>query len=166
MYMLDAEGIRDEELIEEVGYGLYVRCLSILEVTDAVKGRVKCRGCGRMIPHASPGNQVLRCCGCGWEIAWRTYQKSYQGKQLHGGAALGLFEEFVERFPLARDPRDRLLLIDRLIHAFHWNLTRRDPAPRRGRPTAANLIEGETIRDMVTFLDELAGRTSRDSDCG
>ncbi len=156
MYEQDARGIRDEELIEEVGCGLYARCVSILEVTAAVKGEVKCHGCGAIIRHGSYKEETVRCDACGWGVPWRTYQKSYQGKQLHGGAAIGIFAGFVKQFPVARDARERLLLIDRLIHEFHYNVSRTDPIPHPNRPTAANLIEGDKMRDVIAFLDELS----------
>ena len=46
LYETDARGIVDEELIDEVGYTLYSRCDSILTVTEAFAGRLKCPGCG------------------------------------------------------------------------------------------------------------------------
>jgi len=158
LYELDAAGIRDEELIDEVGFGLLARCRSILEVTEAARGRAKCHGCGAIIEHAVRRDALLHCSACGWEAEWRAYQRSYQGRQLFGGAALGFFTDFTARYPEATTPRERLLLIDRLIHEFHWNLTRRDPEPQPTRPTAANLIEGGTLREVVAFLDSLAGR--------
>lgn len=50
-------------------------------------------------------------------------------------------------------PRDKLLLIDRLIPALHVNMPR--PDILFARPAAVNLIEGK-MRDISALLDELA----------
>jgi hypothetical protein len=44
-----------------------------------------------------------------------------------------------------------MLLIDRLIHGFHWYLKTGGPT----RPVAVNLIEGR-LSDVVAFLDRLS----------
>lgn len=59
-------------------------------------------------------------------------------------------KDFVHKFPAAPDPRARLVLIDQLLHRFHWE---RDGNPN-GRPGATSLIEG-TMKDIVAFLDRL-----------
>jgi hypothetical protein len=45
LYETDARGILDEELIDEVGYGLLARVESILTATEASRGRVRCPRC-------------------------------------------------------------------------------------------------------------------------
>ena len=40
LYQTDAQGIVDEDLIDEVGHGLLARCESIRIVSDAYKGRI------------------------------------------------------------------------------------------------------------------------------
>jgi ribosomal protein L37AE/L43A len=157
LYESDAAGLPDEELVDEVGLGLYDRCVSILEVTAAVRGRAKCHGCGHVILHQVGRDEVMRCERCGWTTTWTAYRKSYKGKQLFGGAAIKAFEEFVKRYPGARTYSEKILLIDALIHEFPWNLIRREEAPRATRPAAANLIEFEKLRDALAFLDYLAG---------
>ena len=49
LYTLDAKGIVDEDLINEVGYAMYARCLSIRTATRAHSGRAMCP--------ASPGRR-------------------------------------------------------------------------------------------------------------
>lgn len=56
------------------------------------------------------------------------------------------------RFPETKDPRQRMILIDRLLHAFHWGL-RQQEVPHRS--TANNLIEGSHDA-VVRFLDQLS----------
>jgi hypothetical protein len=156
LYRTDASGLRDDELLDEVGYGLYARCVSILEATEAARGRAKCHGCGHIIPHGVRRDEVLKCSQCGWEVTWAAYKRSYKDKQLFGGAALACFQDFVARFPKAQKPEQKMLLIDRLIHEFHWNLVKGEAVAKATRPAAANLVECEKLTDVVAFLDELS----------
>src|SRR5438445_4158500 len=64
LYELDAQGLADEELIDEVGYTLYSRCESILTVTESFRGRVPCPGCGAVVlrePGTGPQEEMLCC---------------------------------------------------------------------------------------------------------
>ena len=149
LYTLDAKGIVDEELIDEVGYALYARCESIRIVTAAAWGTATCPRCRAELKHTWNKKQVLTC-GCGWSGTWGEYLKSYQRKQLFGGNAFPVFKEFLERWPVARKPRDKLLAIDWLIHACH--LPAKMPS---ARPAATNLIEG-SASELAVFLDKLA----------
>jgi len=150
LYESDAHGILDEELLNEVGWGLYARCESFIQAVKAAHGQATCPGCGRIVPHSSVPDEVLRCASCGWETTWEAYFKSFQHKQLSGAEpVLALFREFMARFPSASSPSDKMLLIDRLIHGFHQSLTG-DPT----RTTAVNLIEGN-YHEVVEFLDSL-----------
>jgi hypothetical protein len=58
--------------------------------------------------------------------------------------------EFVTRFPASRSHGEKLILIDTLIHRFHWE----SAAGSGGRPGACNLLEG-TMSDIMPFLDRL-----------
>ena len=46
LYRSCGEGLLDEELIDAVGFALYARCVSMLQVTEAVHGRPPCPRCG------------------------------------------------------------------------------------------------------------------------
>lgn len=59
---------------------------------------------------------------------------------------------FLEDWPNARNHRDKLLLIDRLIHAVHVEL---GSETSMYRPAGVNLIEG-TAHEVVALLDDLA----------
>jgi hypothetical protein len=153
LYELDAQGRVDEELMDEVGYTLYSRCESILTVTETFHGRVPCPGCGVIILRdrgTCADEEILRCGHCSWQATWKEYHRSWQDRQLWGGNAVEAFEEFVRRFPAARDSRQKMILIDQLIHAFHYDLRRH----AYNRPAAANLLEGK-LRDVIQFLDDL-----------
>ena len=89
-------------------------------------------------------------CECGWRTTWGEYLKSYQRKQLVGGKAYPDFLAFLERWPNARAYRDKVLAIDRLIHALHI-----DAKLRSFRPAAVNVIECN-MREALQLLHELA----------
>ena len=149
LYALDAKGIQDEELIDEVGYAMYARCESIRIVTYAHAGRAQCPTCEAIVEHRWKKNELLEC-ECGWQLTWGEYLGSYQRKQLHGGSGFQNFLGFLERWPQARTPRDKLLAIDWLLHQCHS--TAAFPV---GRPIAVNLIEGNA-HEVAALLDELA----------
>jgi hypothetical protein len=80
------------------------------------------------------------------------YRQSWSKKRIWGANALPEFVEFYDRFAPALEYKEKMLLIDRLIHSFHWSLKENQPA----RSAANNLIEGDHDQ-VVEFLDRLAG---------
>jgi hypothetical protein len=150
LYETDARGILDAERIDEVGWALWDRCDSILTVTAAHYGHVRCPGCGGDIEREQQqsADERVICGTCNWQIAWAIYHQSYRGKQLFGANAVDVFKVYHEAFPLAQAASAKMLLIDQLIHAFHISLA------EIGRPVAANLIEG-SLREVIQFLDAL-----------
>jgi hypothetical protein len=145
-YETNAEGIYEDELIDEVGYRLLARCESFIAANRARAGEVACPRCAETVQR----EELLRC-PCGWELPWSDYFKTIQHRQLSGAEpVLALFRDFVLSFPSARTPRERVLLIDRLIHGFHWH----QKWEAWTRPVAVNLIEGR-MGQVVAFLGEL-----------
>ncbi len=151
LYERDAQGIIDTVLIDEVGWALWERCDSILIVTAAHNGHVLCPSCDAIIERQNPwsADEVVECKKCGWHMLWATYHQSYRSKQLFGANAVDVFESYHKAFPRAQVDREKMLLIDQLIHAFHVSLQH-----GIGRPVAANLIEG-SLKDVIHFLDKL-----------
>lgn len=156
LYISDAKGIVDEELIDEVGISLLVRCESSLTATEAVRGKLPCPRCGHIIHHKTgiPGNQkrkeLIRCQECSWEILWSIYIKPYRGQHLSAGGMEPFIREFAQKYPKAKTPHEKLVLIDILVHRFHGELKNRP-----GRIGAVNLIQGQA-KDITAFLDDLA----------
>jgi hypothetical protein len=151
LYETDAKGIHDEELINEVGYGLLARCLSSIAAAEATRGKARCPQCSRVVAHAGRREELLRC-ECGWELTWRDYFKTIQHKQLLGAEpVLDQFRSYVEAFSADRTPPEKMILIDQLIHGFHWYYKTNLPT----RPVAVNLIEGR-LSEVVAFLDNLS----------
>ncbi|MCL4506333.1 MAG: hypothetical protein M1434_06945 [Chloroflexi bacterium] len=149
LYENDARGLRDEDLIARVGFALLLRCQSILIATEAHAGRATCPRCEAIIPHHSQPDEALVCARCGWQTTWAAYHRSYRDRQLFGGGAVDAFRNYAEIYPQARAARERMLLIDQLLHAFHTQLTR-----DTSRPAACNLIAGKSS-DILVFLDRL-----------
>jgi hypothetical protein len=146
LYETDAQGIYDLDLIHEVGYGLLARCESFITANRARGGELPCPECGQTVLR----EETLRC-PCGWTLPWADYFKTIQHKPLSGAEpVLQQFRDFVNAFPSARTPQEKMTLIDRLIHGFHWYLKTGGPT----RPVAVNLIEGR-LSDVVAFLDRL-----------
>jgi len=160
LYETEAQGVYDDELINEIGTTLFGRCRDILTIHQArFGGQVRCQRCDRQgkntfIPRTRKSrDEVLTCSQCGWSITWGQFMKSIRRKQLNAGGAVDVFRRFTDLYPRQRTPRDRLLAIDRLIHEFHYGI-KNDP----GRPVAVNLLVGK-IGEVVAFLDELSGIT-------
>ena len=162
LYESEAAGIIDEELLDDVGTALWLRCRDIVAVLEAREGRVRCHRCARQrrhtIIHRELGrkgdsrDEVLVCPVCSWQLTWGEYHLSFKRKQLNSGGATTAFETFSRDYPHARTPREKMLAIDRLIHEFHYSY--KDQPDLATRPVGVNLIEGR-VPDVVRFLDEL-----------
>jgi hypothetical protein len=160
LYESDARGMLDEDLLDDVGYGIYVRCRDLVEVAEAWRGRVKCRACGNAILRqgvdvgpVGDKAEVLACDRCAWRITWGDYHKSLSGKSLHACGCEDLFASFVREWPAARSPQQKMLLIDNLIHAFHvWD---EGFGEELGAPVGRNVIAA-TGSAVTALIDELA----------
>ncbi len=154
LYEQDARGIADEDLINNVGYALLSWCQSFLAATAAVQGQALCPVCERTVLHTGLREALLECT-CGWSLTWKDYFATIQHKQLSGAEpVVQLFQHFVTGFSAARSPREKLILIDQLLHGFHWY-------HHHGytQPVAVNLIEGK-LADVIAFLDRLTYGTA------
>ena len=83
---------------------------------------------------------------CGWSITAADYHASFRHRDLYGIGAREAFADYVARFPRLTTYAEKMLAIDRLVHAVH----------RSGNLAARNLFEGRA-RDVVAKLDALAG---------
>jgi hypothetical protein len=151
LYETDARGIYGEELIDEVGFALLARCENFIAAVEAMRGKVTCPDCGETIFHDRAPDTVLLCMQCSWQMSWPDYFHTFQHKQLSGAEpVLALFRAYIDGFRKARAGREKMVLIDQLIHGFHLSLLG-EPT----RTTGVNLIEGN-YHEVVYFLDELS----------
>ena len=156
LYQSDAQGLLDEELLDDVGTLLYQRCLAIFTVYEAGQGRVQCPRCERqgrttIIERKRPPHkheEVISCAVCGWTITWEEYHQSYKRQQLNLGGAGDAFHAFVQGWPAARTPQAKMTAIDRLIHEFHTNLG------KPTKPVAVTVISGSshTVKQLMEDL--------------
>jgi hypothetical protein len=104
LYETDATGIHDDDLINEVGYGLLLRCLSFVDAVDATRGRARCPCCSSIVTHSGIKDELLRC-DCGWALTWGEYFDTIQHRQL--GGAEPVLEQFTRSSPGSRPPERR-----------------------------------------------------------
>ena len=150
LYQNDAMGLVDEELIEDVGTTLYLRCQSMVTAKNAQLGRATCPRCGAVIPHTRSKSQRITCPECAWQTTVGDYLGTIKDRGLLGGGAEAFARTFVETYPTLRSPRERMLLIDRLIHAFHWEMH----GDMMSRPLGSDLI-AIRFEEVVELLDTL-----------
>lgn len=149
LYELDAKGIVDEDLIDEIGISFLARCQSMMMAEEAQEGKALCAGCDSIIFHSSK-EETLRCPDCGWEIAWVDYVNSSRHKKLGLGGIEPFIREYLEQYPRAKTPRQKMIQIDNIIHRYHQELI-----GNAGRPSAVNLIGGK-VWEVMAFLTTLA----------
>lgn len=152
LYECDAQGLLDSELLDEVGWALYSRCDNFIRADEARKGRVICPVCGAVLAVERGSKALMHCAACGWVCPYRAYMATIKNQQLDGGPeVVGLFQAYLDAFPKAKEPADKMVLVDGLIHGFHHFLT----SGRTRRPVGINLIDGH-LEFVVDFLDHLS----------
>ena len=145
LYRRDALRVRDDELMDKVGARLYARCRDILLVSDS---RLDCPECGaemQVLWIGHRGDERSACPSCGLSITAGEFHRSFEHQDLLGMNALPSFLAFAVAYPRAASYRERMLLVDRLLHAVHSG----------GNPAVRNLVEGAP-RDVLAKLDRLA----------
>jgi hypothetical protein len=80
---------------------------------------------------------------------------SVKDKQLNSGGAVPAFEHFVKYFPIEKDMKKKILLIDRLINSYHYHLLKNMKEKQATRSVVPNLIEGKSS-EALAFLNELS----------
>jgi ribosomal protein L37AE/L43A len=152
LYELDARGIQDAELCDAVGSTLLARCETFERVR---RGEVACPECGAVFAVAREGETLCAGKACSWRTTHARYWKSIQDHYAFMGRAVAAFGTFHERYPGARSYREKIVLIDQLIHSFHL-AEQATPV----KSVASKLLEGNK-KDVVRFLDELSARDPR-----
>ena len=152
LYHSEARGMLDENLLDEVGYTFYARCQQAREIRPLLElGRMVCHQCGAVIQATALASATV--CACGRAYTYREYRRSFHAANMPAGRATALFDEFADKWPGALSARDKMLLIDWLVHECHVSVM----SGIEGRSVCVNLIEGSAkqLRDM---LEGLAGK--------
>jgi uncharacterized CHY-type Zn-finger protein len=171
LYLSQAAGMLDVELLEDVAVTLYLRCKDIIAVDMAKKGEVRCPFCyaGNMkevfikVGRNEYGAALDRlfCGECSNEFSLKEYKLCYKREQLNLGGAGDAFKRFVREYENPAPPEKRMLQIDRLIHEFHYSLKTNPEQPTR--PVGPNLL-GANLTVTLKFLDELSGLTGNNAE--
>jgi predicted RNA-binding Zn-ribbon protein involved in translation (DUF1610 family) len=166
LYESDAAGLIDEDLLDDVGTRLYLRCESIKKVQAIqLEGKVPCPSCGQTILRNAKvrrANEMVRCHSCGWALPWQEYWVTFRHQELAGDAAF--IGPFMEDWRNARTTKAKMLAVDRVIHCWH-NEERTKGGYGIGRPSGVNLIEGSR-NQVISFLDELTFGSGVAADSG
>jgi hypothetical protein len=162
LYINEARGTCSDEILNEVGFGLFARCASILEFSEALDGQVRCKRCARegsttiLERKTKKPEELLRCPNCAWQVRWRVYlaESEKVDGQLNSGHAGAAFRKYTAIYPQCRSAEEKMLAIDRLIHEFHWILIEagKDPVPHK--PAGVNLLRGSATQ-VIDLLNEL-----------
>ena len=158
IYEDDAHGMHDDNLLNDVAYGLWNRCKSMLMVEEARQGRATCPVCEALIDHAARQGSVLHCQQCDWTGSWDDYRASLDGRHLIAPGLQPFCREFVKQLPQAQTAKEKMYWIDWLIHRCHWEGT-----ALPGQPGATCLIQGRA-QDVNQFLTALSAGTHRSDD--
>jgi len=147
LYQSDAKGMLDKELLEDVGYTLYTRCVQAKEAWAYMdKGQIVCHHCRAVL---TVGNAPVTCI-CGYSYTYREYRRSCCAANMPGGRAEPIFNQFIVKWQACKIASQKMMLIDWLIHEFHVTLM----SNLRGRSVCMNLIEGSTkqIKELIEKL--------------
>lgn len=156
LYETDAKGIHDINLCDEVGMTLFMRCRTYALV---LRREVDCPACRTVFAVAVDGKSHCPTPNCDWHTTLDAYNESVRNHHAWPGRATAAFLTFYDRYPHARTYRQKILLIDQLVHSFHID-------EKTGTPTksvASKLFEGNK-KAVVQFLDELSARNLEEKD--
>jgi hypothetical protein len=148
LYRDDAKMLFNDELVDEVGYMLYTRCLQGRdERLLANEGKLKCHHCGKIL--IKTNSQLLQC-DCGYAYIFREYMRNFNKNRMPSRSATPFFNEFIAKWPLAKDYSEKMRLIDWVIHQCHLNML---SGVTRGF-AGTNLIQGtgEDVRNLILAL--------------
>ena len=147
LYENDAKGLPDEELLDDVGYTLYSRCLQGRDERLLIEsGKMKCHNCQKILT----ASRTLIQCECGSQYLFREYMRSFRKENMPSGAATKIFNAFIEDWSHAKGYAEKMRLVDGLIHEFHINLS----SGVKGRFVGINLVQGtkKQIGELIVTL--------------
>ena len=148
LYDSDAGGFQDMALCDDVGTRLYMRCRTFVLIDQ---GQVECPLCRTVFTVGSTGESRCPRDGCDWYTTRPVYRQSIHNHYANPGRAMDAFVAFFQGYPKARTYKDKMLLIDQLIHSFHVEEETGAPV----KSVASKLLEGNK-KEVVRFLNDLS----------
>ncbi|MEE4194648.1 MAG: hypothetical protein V2J07_05555 [Anaerolineae bacterium] len=158
IYENDADGLYDEQLINQVAFMLLMRCESMVIAEDARNGRALCPVCGRLINHDAQKGTQLICPYCSWVGSWDAYRASMDGLHLIAPGLIPFLIEYSKHMTDQLSLKEKVFWIDWLIHRVHWEGT-----ALPGQPGAVSLLRGRAS-DVNEFLRQLNAGTHHESE--
>jgi hypothetical protein len=149
LYEAFSKGILDDDLCDEVGIRLYLRCETFILVWE---NKVACPLCRTVFKVEKEGISYCPQEKCGWYTDFKEYWASIRPYYAWPGRALAAWKEYYENYPGKRTFREKIILIDQLIHSFHIDEKTNLPV----KTVASKLFEGKR-KVIVQMLDELSG---------
>lgn len=147
LYRSSACGMMDQDLLDDVGILLYMRCQQGIEEYALLRsGRLKCHHCGAVLSK----EDGLMVCGCGYQYTFQAYNNSFNDHHMPGGNATHIFAEFVEKWPDTQTDSAKMTLIDWMVHQCHISMA----SGLRLRSVLKNLIDApqRTAEKLVLEL--------------
>jgi hypothetical protein len=148
LYSDDAKMRFNEELVDEIGWTFYARCLQGRdERVLANENKLKCHNCGKIL--IKTDSELLQC-DCGYSYIFNEYMRSFNRNSMPSRSATPFFNEFIRKWPMARDYSEKMQLIDRVIHECHLNMF---SGVKRGE-AGTNLIHGskKEVKALILTL--------------
>jgi len=147
-YKMSASGIIDEELIDDVGLRLYLRCESMVMISQKLLYCPECKSKIFIIDEQSE----LTCNNCDFAFTIAEYRESFTHRELLLGNAASYFVKYYDEYLKCETANEKIIMIDTLIHSFHIDIK----TGAVNRVAGNNLIEGSHAQ-VVSLLDELSG---------
>jgi len=147
-YDMSASGVIDDEIVDDVGIRLYLRCESMVMISQKSLYCPECKS--KIIIAGEQGN--LTCNNCDFTFTIEEYRRSFTHRELLLGNAAPYFEKYYNEYPKCRTANEKIIMIDTLIHSFHIDIK----TGAVNRIAGNNLIEGSHAQ-VVSLLDELSG---------
>lgn len=149
LYKLFSNGIYDDDLCDDVGIRLYLRCETFILTSER---KVVCPICGTVFKVENEGNSYCPNEKCGWYTDFKEYWESIRNYSALPGRAMAAWKEYYENYPGKKTFHEKIILIDQLIHSFHIDEKTNMPVKTVG----SKLFEGKR-KVIVQMLDELSG---------
>jgi ribosomal 50S subunit-recycling heat shock protein len=150
LYESSANMLLDSELLDEIGFTLYYRCLQGKEERELYyNNKLKCHNCGVILNYNKRGDFLQ--CECGYQYVPREYGRSYQNEWMPHGKAQPVFDGFIEKWPKCKTSSEKMNIIDWVIHECHKCII----TGTKADSVAKNLLSGSR-EDAEKLILELA----------